>query len=97
MFKRTTRAAVWVGPSPEPGRISMPAISSQRSVRVLWASEPFKVPSGVCVGVKLAGDTIMVAIRRTASPDTVEWVHAIQVLTAAEANRWAAKGFTSHR
>jgi hypothetical protein len=75
----------------------MPAISSQRSVRVLWASEPFNVPSGVCVGVKLAGDTLMVAIRRTASPDTVEWVQAKQVLTAAEANRWAAKGFRGHR
>lgn len=93
MLKQTSRAFVWVSPehsAPTPA-------SHQASCRTLWSERPFPVAAGQCVGVQLKGGTLMVAFRRAASRGTVQWVAAAQVLTPAEADRWATMRFTEER
>lgn len=93
MLKQTSRAAVWVGPEHS---VPAPALH-QGSCRTLWSERPFPVAAGKCLGIQLKGDTLRVAIRRAASRGTVQWVAAAQVLTPAEADRWATMRFTEER
>lgn len=93
MLSKTPRASVWVAPSPAP--VARPAPSPWPADRVLWSERPFAVSSGLCLGVQLRNGTLLVAFRPRASPARLDWVPATQVLSTAEADRWAQMRFTS--
>ena len=93
MLSRTPRATVWVAPSP--ATVAKLAASPKPADRVLWSERPFAVSTGLCLGVQMLNGTLMVAFRLKTSPARLVWVPATQVLSPAEADRWAQMRFAS--
>lgn len=93
MLSKTPRATVWVAPTP--ATVARSALGPKPADRVLWSERPFAVASGLCLGMQLRNGTLMVAFRPRASPARLDWVPAAQVLSTAEADRWAQMRFIS--
>jgi hypothetical protein len=58
--------------------------------RIIWAKTPLMTKLGRCVAVRRRGTRLWVGIAATPA---VGWVPAEEVLTEAEAARWASTGF----
>lgn len=88
-YIRSPRAAV-AAPRPADERAELDRRTGHpigQSTRVLWASRPLNTSAGRLVAVRLRGEELHVALVTSGG---LRWVQPEAVMTAAQAERWAA-------